>query len=154
MIWDLKKKFPQHIIGYSDHTLPQNMEVIHDSVLLGAAVIEKHFTHDKTLPGNDHYHAMDKEDLKLFWQRWNRTQEWLGVFEVSALAAEEPARKNARRSLVAAKNIPLGKVIEENDLTWKRPAHGISPKFMNDLLGKKSIVNIDEDTVLQWRYFE
>lgn len=69
------------------------MEVIHDSVLLGAAVIEKHFTHDKTLPGNDHYHAMDKEDLKLFWQRWNRTQEWLGVFEVSALAAEEPARK-------------------------------------------------------------
>ncbi|NDB20178.1 MAG: hypothetical protein EB020_04805 [Proteobacteria bacterium] len=79
---------------------------------------------------------------------------WLGVFEVSALAAEEPARKNARRSLVAAKNIPLGKVIEENDLTWKRPAHGISPKFMSDLLGKKSIVNIDEDTVLQWRYFE
>lgn len=154
MIWDLRNKFPQHIIGYSDHTVPQEMEVIHSSVLLGASVIEKHFTHDKTLPGNDHYHAMDKDDLKLFWQKWDKTQELLGTFEVAALAEEEPARKNARRSLVAAKAIPAGKKIEESDLTWKRPAHGISPKFMVDLIGQTASKDIEEDTVLQWRYFQ
>ena len=153
-IQGLKKHFPQHIIGYSDHTLPQNMEVLHTAVLLGAAVIEKHFTHDKTLPGNDHYHAMDKNDLKLFWKKWQFTNELLGSFKVTALPDEEPARQNARRSLVAAKNIPAGKIIEAQDLTWKRPAHGISAKFYKDLIGKKAIVDIEEDTILKWNMFE
>ncbi len=154
MIQGLKKHFPQHIIGYSDHTLPQEMEVVYAATLLGAAVIEKHFTFDKTLPGNDHYHAMDKEDLKLFWKKWNFVEELLGSFKVTALPDEEPARKNARRSLVAARNIPKGKVIDEQDLTWKRPAHGISAKYYYDLIGKKALVDIQEDTVLKWHMFE
>lgn len=154
MIVGLKKHFPQHIIGYSDHTLPQNMDLVLTSVLLGAAVIEKHFTHDKTLPGNDHYHAMDKEDLKVFWKKWNFTQELLGTFEVTALADEEPARRNARRSLVAAQDIPKGKVIEPADLTWKRPAHGISAKYYYELLGKKALCDIKEDTILKWNMFD
>ena len=154
MIWDLKRKFPQHVPGYSDHTLPQNMEVIHSAVLLGAAVIEKHFTHDKSLPGNDHYHAMDKDDLSLFWKRWESTQELLGSFKLEALPDEEPARKNARRSLVAARNIPAGKIIEERDLTWKRPAHGISAKYYKNLIGKKCVQDIQDDVVLKWSMFE
>ncbi len=154
MIQGLKKHFPQHIIGYSDHTLPQNMEVIHTAILLGAAVIEKHFTHDKSLPGNDHYHAMDKEDLKLFWKKWKFTEELLGSFKVTALADEEPARLNARRSLVAARDIPKGKIIESSDLTWKRPAHGISAKFYNQIIGKKTLVDIKEDDILKWNMFE
>lgn len=153
MIWDLKQKFPKHVPGYSDHTLPQHMEVIHSSVLLGAAVIEKHFTHDKTLPGNDHYHAMDKQDLKEFWNRWNVTQELLGSFKLVSLPDEEPARANARRSLVAARHIPAGKVIETADLTWKRPAHGISAKFYNTLVGKTALIEIREDDVLTWNMF-
>lgn len=153
MILGLKKHFPDHIIGYSDHTLPQNMEVIYASVLLGAKVIEKHFTHDKTLIGNDHYHAMDKEDLKLFWKKWVFAEELLGVFKVTALPEEEPARINARRSLVAARHIPAGKVIEADDLTWKRPAHGISPKYLKEILGKKALMNIEEDMVLQFNMF-
>lgn len=154
MIWGLRQHFPQHIIGYSDHTLPQNMEVVHTAVLLGAAVIEKHFTFDKTLPGNDHYHAMDKEDLKLFRERWKFTQDLLGHFKVTALKDEEPARRNARRSLVAAKDIPKGKIIEPSDLTWKRPAHGISPKFYKEVIGKKTLVDIKEDDILQWNFLE
>ncbi|GAB4452971.1 MAG: N-acetylneuraminate synthase family protein [Bacteroidia bacterium] len=154
MIWGLKKHFPDHIIGYSDHTLPQNMEVIHTAVLLGASVIEKHFTFDKTLPGNDHYHAMDKEDLKLFRKKWEFTRELLGTFNITALPDEEPARKNARRSLVAAKNIPKGKVIEISDLTWKRPAHGISPKYINEVIGKKALIDIQEDDILKWNMLD
>lgn len=149
MIQGLKKHFPDHIIGYSDHTLPQDMEVIYAASLLGAKVIEKHFTHDKKLPGNDHYHAMDKEDLKRFWMKWALAEELLGSFKVMALSDEEPARINARRSLVAARFIPAGKIIEAEDLTWKRPAHGISPKDYKKILGKKTLIDIKEDTVLQ-----
>jgi sialic acid synthase SpsE len=154
MIKDLIAKFPNHVPGYSDHTLPQEMQVLMAATLFGAAVIEKHFTHDKSLPGNDHYHAMDKEDLKKFWSKWDETSELLGSFKLEALKDEEPARLNARRSLVAAKNIEAGKIIEPNDLTWKRPAHGISAKHFNDVIGKKATQNIEDDTVLKWNMFE
>ena len=68
MIPALVRHFPQHVIGYSDHTLPNDMKVLEVAALLGAQILEKHFSHDKTLPGNDHYHAMDYKDLQLFRQ--------------------------------------------------------------------------------------
>jgi len=150
MICDLKQKFPDKIIGYSDHTLPKDMKVCEMATMLGAVIIEKHFTHDKTLPGNDHYHAMDKEDLKLYRDNLERMFEILGTFQVEALLDEEPARQNARRSLVAKRFIPKGKIIENTDLTFKRPAHGISPKFIDEIIGKRTSVDINDDDVLQW----
>jgi N-acetylneuraminate synthase len=150
MIKDLIRRFPDHVPGYSDHTLPNDMEVMKMATLLGAAVIEKHFTHDKTLPGNDHYHAMDKDDLKHFNQLMIRTFELLGSFTLTALADEEKARQNARRSLVAAREIPEGKIIDRDDLTWKRPAHGISPRNIATVIGKKTLRTIAEDEIIQW----
>lgn len=154
MIKDLITKFPQAIPGYSDHTLPQDMEVVHTAILLGATVIEKHFTYDKTLPGNDHYHAMDINDLKTFWKRWEFTERVLGSFKIKALEAEEPARNNARRSLVAAKFIAKGKVLEKDDLTWKRPAHGISPSEIENVIGKCATTNIESDTIIKWNLLD
>jgi len=154
MILGLKRAFPDKIIGYSDHTLPKDMKVCEMATMLGSVIIEKHFTHDKTLPGNDHYHAMDKEDLKLFRKNLERTFEILGNFKVEALEDEEPARQNARRSLVAKHYIPKGKVIEPEDLTFKRPAHGVSPKFIDEVVGKKAAENIEEDTVLRWNMLD
>lgn len=148
MILGLKKAFPDHIIGYSDHTLPKNMKVCEMATLLGSVIIEKHFTHDKSLPGNDHYHAMDMEDLKLFNRNIDSSLKILGSFKVEALKDEEKSRLNARRSLVAAKYIPKGKIIEKNDLTFKRPAHGISPKYIDDIVGKISRYDIAEDSVI------
>ena len=153
MILDLKRRFPDKIIGYSDHTLPKDMKVCEIATMLGSVIIEKHFTHDKTLTGNDHYHAMDKNDLKAFTKNLDRTFEILGEFKVKALEDEVLARKNARRSLVALKYIPQGKIIDKDDLTFKRPSHGISPKYIDDLIGKKSLVNINEDDVLKWEMF-
>lgn len=150
MILDLKTRFPDKIIGYSDHTLPGDMKVCEIAALLGSVIIEKHFTHDKTLPGNDHYHAMDKDDLKQFKKNLERTFEILGGFKIEALLDEEPARKNARRSLVAKREIPKGKIIEYEDLTWKRPASGISPRFINEVIGQKAEFNIEADEVLKW----
>jgi len=153
MILDLKQRFPDKIIGYSDHTLPRDMKVCEMATMLGSVIIEKHFTHDKTLPGNDHYHAMNKEDLKMFRKNLERTFDILGSFKVQALADEAPARANARRSLVALRDIPKGKVIEVSDLTFKRPAHGVSPKFIDEVVGKTALIDIKDDDVIKWSMF-
>jgi len=154
MIKDLKSRFPEKIIGYSDHTLPKDMKVCEMATMLGSVIIEKHFTHDKALPGNDHYHAMDKEDLKTFRKNIETTFDILGSFKIEVLEDEELARKNARRSLVADKYIPKGEVIEKEDLTFKRPAHGISPKYIDDVIGKIASVDINNDDVLKWNMLQ
>jgi N-acetylneuraminate synthase len=130
------------------------MKVCEIATLLGSVIVEKHFTHDKSLPGNDHYHAMDKEDLKRFRSNLKRIFEILGSFRVEALENEAPARANARRSLVAARDIKKGNIITQEDLTFKRPAHGISPKFIDEIIGCKTNRDIDEDEVLKWNFFE
>ncbi|ANE31750.1 general stress protein 14 (GSP14) [Campylobacter hyointestinalis] len=150
MIIDLKNKFPDKLIGYSDHTLPKDMKVCEMAVILGSVIIEKHFTHDKTLLGNDHYHAMDKNDLQNFRSNLDKTFEILGEFKVKSLDNENIARKNARRSLVANRNIKKGDIISYDCLTFKRPAYGISPKFIDDVIGKMAIADIKNDTVLEW----
>ncbi len=151
MIRDMIRLFPDTVPGYSDHTLPKDMHTLEVATLLGAAVLEKHFTHDKALPGNDHYHAMDRHDLRHFHLRMERTFGLLGTFEMQALPSEEPARKNARRSLVAARNIPAGKPIEFADLTWKRPASGISPRDIHQVVGRTAARDITEDEVMKWQ---
>ena len=154
MIPALKRHFPQYAIGYSDHTLPDDMHILVTATLLGARVLEKHFTHDKTLPGNDHYHAMDKHDLAHFRTRMAAILTSVGDMTLRALPDEAPARSHARRSLVAARAIARGQKITPADLTWKRPAHGISPRNYDEVLGMTARHDIAEDTVLQWRDFE
>jgi sialic acid synthase SpsE len=153
MIKDLKKKFPDKIIGYSDHTLPNKMKTLEMATLLGAVILEKHFTHDKTLPGNDHYHAMDKHDLKLFNKNIEEAFVMLGGQKKRPILTEDSARRNARRSLVAKCNIFQDEIITKKHITWKRPAHGISPNEIDKVLGKKAKVNIQEDTVLMYSMF-
>lgn len=154
MIPALKRVFPKHVIGYSDHTLPDDMHILETATILGARVLEKHFTHDKTLPGNDHYHAMDKNDLRHFYERIRKTIASIGPLEICALPQEEPARRNARRSLVAARDIAAGQKITGADLTWKRPAHGISPRNFDEVVGMTARDFIPEDKVLQWSDLE
>ena len=149
MIVGLKKRYPGRIIGYSDHTVPGDMRVLETAWLLGATILEKHFTHDKSLPGNDHYHAMDKEDLTRFKQNVTRVSRLFGAKEKHALDCETPARKHARRSLVAAKAIARGTVITVEMLTWKRPAHGISPADIDQVIGREASCDINEDQILR-----
>jgi sialic acid synthase SpsE len=150
MIKGLMKKFPESVIGYSDHTLPKDMKTLEVAALLGAQILEKHFTHDKTLPGNDHYHAMDVTDLKVFKKRLEKIKELMGQTKVGSLESEEISRQNARRSLVAKRDIPEGKIVEMSDLTWKRPASGISPRHIDEVIGKVALDSIEEDEILQW----
>ncbi len=150
MILDQKRRFPDAVPGYSDHTLPGNMETLKVAALLGAVILEKHFTHDKSLPGNDHYHAMDMNDLKHFFKELETVFTLLGKFKKKALDSEAAAIKNARRSLVASKKISAGSKVTADALTWKRPASGISPKHIGQVIGKVALRDIDEDAVLKW----
>ncbi len=153
-ILSLKRQFPELIIGYSDHTKPTpNCDVIKTAYNLGALCIEKHFTLDKTLKGNDHYHAMDPEDAKRILASIEEMDLIRGSGELKCLDTELTARKNARRSIVSAVDIAKDSVITEEMLTYKRPGTGISPTRMHELLGAKAVSDIPEDTILQEQMF-
>jgi len=154
MIIDLKKRYPDRVIGYSDHTLPAEFRVLELAYALGAEILEKHFTNDKNLPGNDHYHAMDRSDLVAFRRNLSRVETLLGQAEKHALPSEARARQNARRSLVAACDISAGVTINDELLTWKRPAHGISPAEIQKVIGRRARQNIRQDDLLTWEMLE
>ncbi len=153
-ILSLKRQFPELIIGYSDHTKPtEDCDVIKTAYNLGALCVEKHFTLDKTLKGNDHYHAMDPDDAKRILSSIERMDLIRGNGEIACLTTERIARQNARRSIVSAADIAKGSVITEEMLTFKRPGTGISPAAMQELLGKIAVCDIPEDTILQEQMF-
>ncbi len=151
MIENMNKLFSDYVIGYSDHTLPDHMnEVMEVSWFLNAKIIEKHYTWNKKLPGNDHYHAMDHEDLKNFMDKAAFIEKIIGSREKNYLSTEEISRNFARRSLVARKPIPKGKQIDADDVTWKRPGTGIPPYMIEKVVGGTTLVDIEEDTILSY----
>jgi len=152
MINSLQKYFPDNLIGYSDHTLPdENMLPLISSWLLGAVVIEKHFTYDKSLQGNDHYHAMDQKDLERLCLLIENINILKGnSVKKTPIPSEEISRLNARRSIVLARSVKAGHIINEKDLTYKRPGTGISPTNWDKIIGSKFSKDLEEDTILKW----
>ena len=147
----LKEKYPDLIIGYSDHTKPDiGADVIKTAFNLGALVVEKHFTLDKNLPGNDHYHAMDAKDARKIIDGINFVNTIRGSYELKYLESELISRKNARRSLVSKVKIQAGQVITKEMLTFKRPGTGVSPSEIDEVIGKTVNQNIDEDTTITY----
>lgn len=152
MIDGLRRAYPDLVVGYSDHTVPEPaMAVLTAAYVKGARVIEKHFTHDKSLPGNDHYHAMDVEDLGRFSANVALLQRARGSSHKAPLDSEAPARANARRSIVLARAVRAGEVLTADAMTAKRPAHGISPLFWDEVVGMVARSDLEEDHVLTWR---
>ena len=151
MITGLRRAYPQLVIGYSDHTLPDpGMLVLTTAYTLGARIIEKHFTHDKTLPGNDHYHAMDVDDLRTFRRQLQFVQTIGGASHKAPLPSETAARQHARRSIVVDEALPAGAVLEAPMLTCKRPGSGISPLYWDEVIGRRIARPLDADHVLRW----
>lgn len=149
-IVSLREQFPQYPIGYSDHTLPGDLEPLVLAAALGAVVIEKHFTFDVSLPGNDHYHALDKDTLTRQVERLDRAVLLTGRFDLGYLDSEETSRQHARRSLVAAEAIPAGTTIQERHLIAKRPGHGISPARIDEVIGRRTKTAVEADAALTW----
>ncbi len=149
-IQKLLHEFPSEIIGYSDHTKPTNEAIVQEvAYAMGAVVIEKHFTLDKFLKGNDHYHAMDVKDAKEIINKIKLIKQIKGDGLDLYLDSEKLARENARRSIVANCDIAVGAQITPEMLTFKRPGKGISPDKISSIIGKHAKVDIQEDTMLQ-----
>jgi len=119
----LKEKFKNYFIGFSDHTMGTLTPTIAAS--LGAAAIEKHFTINKTLKKSaDHWLSADQKELKEIVENINNVQNALGQFDKKSFNWEKIARDNARRSLVAAKDIDKNEIFTSQNLTAKRPGTG------------------------------
>ena len=152
MLTGLHNRYPDQLLGYSDHTLPtEEMMSLISAHLLGAVVLEKHFTLDKTLPGNDHYHAMDEFDLARFQVKVKKVHELLGPTRDKApIATEDISRLNARRSIVLTRDLKSGHEIVDSDLVAKRPGTGVSPISWDEVIGKKVVRDLPEDHILTW----
>ncbi|WP_245681143.1 N-acetylneuraminate synthase family protein [Halorientalis regularis] len=151
MIDHLSEVYPEYEIGYSDHVPPDSgMITLLNSVFQGADIIEKHFTLDKSLDGNDHYHAMDPTDVRTFRENTSRMLTTTGSSRKEPIAAESDSRTHARRSLVAAKDIERGAEITRDDVAIKRPGTGISPTMLDVVVGRKARKKIPVDAVLSW----
>lgn len=136
-------------IGYSDHTL--GIEVPIAAVALGAGIIEKHFTLDKTLPGPDHAASLEPQELKKMVQAIRNIEK-----AMSGSGIKEPSdseQKNitiARKSIVAKTAIKAGAIFTEENITVKRPGTGISPMKWDEVLGKKADFDFQEDDLIRF----
>ena len=155
MIKDLAENFPDYEIGYSDHTKPdKEMAVLTTAYNYGAKILEKHFTLDKTLQGNDHYHAMDPVDVVKFRDNIKFLSRINGKRNKQPLICESSSRRQARRSIVAARDIGNGEIITYDDLTFKRPGTGIYPSEIENVVGKTAKVDIAKDSILNFEMLE
>jgi len=151
MITHLRRCFPERIVGYSDHTIPEDGEgIITAAVALGARIIEKHYTFDSTRPGYDHEISVDYEGLRKLVKQVRRVDRALGSDIKRPIAAEGKARIHARRSLTAHVDIPAGTVIERSMIEIKRPGLGIEPRFVDMVVGRTATRDIVADTQLTW----
>lgn len=131
-------------IGYSDHTL--GIEVPIAAVALGAKVIEKHFTLDKTMPGPDHKASLEPDELKFMVDSIRNIEAALsGTGDKEPSASEMKNIAIARKSIHILSDLPEGHILSEHDLIMKRPGDGISPMKIQEVLNKKLNRNVSKD---------
>jgi N-acetylneuraminate synthase len=133
-------------VGYSDHTPGISIPVA--AVALGATLIEKHFTLDRGLPGPDHQASLEPEELKAMVRAIREVEPSLGDGVKQPAPSERKNIAIARKSLVAARAISRGEVFTLENLTAKRPAHGISPMRMWEWLGREAERDFAEDELI------
>jgi len=139
-------------VGYSDHTL--GIEVPVAAVAMGAKIIEKHFTLDKNLPGPDHRASLEPDELKEMVKAIRNIEMALGDGIKKPNKSEIEIMKVVRRSIIATRDIRVGEIIKETDITIKRPGTGILPKFKEIVIGMKLVSDIRQDEPFKWENFK
>ncbi|MBD5224020.1 MAG: N-acetylneuraminate synthase [Bacteroidales bacterium] len=134
-------------VGYSDHT--KGIEVPIAAVALGASVIEKHFTLDRSLPGPDHKASITPKELKEMVKSIRNIEIALGSGIKKISDSEQKNIAIARKSIVAKRPIKKGEIYTEDNLTVKRPGDGISPMLWDNVLGRISYKDFDEDDKIE-----
>jgi N-acetylneuraminate synthase len=135
-------------VGYSDHT--PGIEVSIAAAALGAEMIEKHFTLDRSLPGPDHAASLEPGELKAMVTAIRNVEAALGTGIKAPAPCEIPNISVARKSLVAARSLPAGHKLQEQDLNIKRPGNGLAPKLMPALVGRTLRVAVERDALIRW----
>jgi N,N'-diacetyllegionaminate synthase len=143
----LEKEF-QIPVGYSDHTEGDSASIA--AIAMGACVIEKHFTIDKSLPGPDHAMSLEPIELEAFVNVIRKTETILGDGIKKPTLEEEDMKIYARRSVVSSKPIQKADKIDSSNITLKRPATGIDPRSIDKIIGKRVIVDIPADQPITW----
>lgn len=134
-------------VGYSDHT--KGIEVPIAAVAIGAEVVEKHFTLDKSLPGPDHVASLEPDELKAMVKAIRNIEQALGDGEKKVTESESKNIVIARKSIVAAKDISKGEILTEQNITTKRPGNGINPMRWEEVLGTRAIRDFSEDELIE-----
>jgi sialic acid synthase SpsE len=137
------------LVGYSDHTIGDHIACA--AVAMGAKVIEKHYTLSRKLPGPDHPFAIEPKELKEMVTKIRDIENAMGNGIKNGPRAEEMEfYQNARRSLIAARNIKRGEVLNSQDIVVKRPGYGIHPSMIDQIVGRVARVDIEFDNPITW----
>ncbi len=151
VIRSLREEFPRFEIGYSDHTMTTDACLF--AAVMGAEVIEKHFTYDKSAEGPDHMHSATKEEMKELVNGIRLFEKMKGNGIKMPVSDELKNRVNNRKSLVYARNIESGAVLGLEDVDIKRPGTGIEPVFLSEVLGKRLSHAVSYDELVSWSDF-
>ncbi|MCL5062030.1 MAG: N-acetylneuraminate synthase [Nitrospirae bacterium] len=134
-------------VGYSDHTL--GIEISIAAVALGAAVIEKHFTLDRNMPGPDHKASLEPQELNAMVKTIRNVEKAKGSGIKKPSPSEIKNISAARKSIVASKDIKKGEIFRDENITTKRPGTGISPMEWDRIIGRKAIREFKEDELIE-----
>jgi len=135
-------------VGYSDHT--PGIEVAIAAVALGAVVIEKHFTLDRNLPGPDHKASLEASELREMVSAIRNIELALGDGIKRLTPSEVRNKPVARKSLAASRSIKTGEVFSSKNITPKRPGTGISPMRWDEMMGRVSLRDYEEDELIEF----
>ena len=147
----LDSQFP-YPVGYSDHTKGYIIPVM--AVAMGAEIIEKHFTLDKNMEGPDHKASLDVAELKEMVDSIRIVEEAMGDGIKQPAKSELSTRDVARKSIILTHAVPKGGVLTREDLGIKRPGNGLAPKYIDDLIGKKTLRKMESEELIAWEDVE
>ncbi len=134
-------------VGYSDHT--NGIEVPIAAVAMGASIIEKHFTLDRSMEGPDHKASLEPEELAAMVQAIRKIELAIGDGRKLVTASERTNRSVARKSIIASRDIRMGEVLTVDNITTKRPGNGISPMRWKEVLGTAAVRDFHEDELIE-----
>jgi len=147
-----EKQFPSCVVGYSGHELGIAISAV--VTVLGAHIVERHFTLDRAMRGTDHAASLEPGMLFKLVRDIRTIEKALGFPEKVIVESERPSRKKLAKSLVSLTNLPKGEVIKEEMLTMKSPGTGISPNRIEEVLGQRPKGDIMQDTILTWELLD
>lgn len=139
-------------VGFSDHS--EGIELPFVAVGLGAVVIEKHLTLDRNMEGGDHKASLEPAEFRTMADKLKKLQIAMGDGIKRCMPSEKGVKKVARKSVYAKRLIEPGKIIDNKDLIMKRPGTGISPVFLDRVLGSRARQTIHPDQALEWKYLD